>query len=139
MSNTVQRPTLTIEAANKLIAAAVKKAEELQKNMAIAVCDESGNLKAFCRMDNAPLLSVQIAQDKAYTAIAFGVPTHMWFEFIKNDPPLLAGIVHTPRLIIFGGGYPVKADGQVVAGIGVSGGHYSEDMQCAEAALNSLG
>ena len=84
-------------------------------------------------------LNVQIAQDKAYTAISFGIATHQWFEFIKNDPPLLHGIVNSPRLIVFGGGYPVKIDGQVVGGIGVSGGHYKEDMECAEAALKALG
>ncbi len=138
MANTVSRQTITKEAAMKLIAAAEKKAEELKKPMVIAVCDESGNLKAFSRMDGAPLLSVQIAQDKAYTAISFGVATHQWFDFIKNDPPLLAGIVHTPRLIVFGGGYPIKVDGQLVGGIGVSGGHWKEDMQCAEAALQTL-
>ena len=138
MANTIARQTITEEAAAKLIAAAEKKAKELKKPMVIAVCDESGNLKAFSRMDNAPLLSVQIAQDKAYTAVSFGIPTHKWFDFIKNDPPLLAGIVHTPRLVVFGGGYPVTIDNQIVGGIGVSGGHWKEDMECAEAALKAL-
>ncbi len=138
MANTIAHQTITEEAAQKLIAAAEKKAQELKKAMVIAVCDEAGHLKAFSRMDGAPLLSVQIAQDKAYTAISFGVATHQWFDFIKNDPPLLHGIVHTPRLIVFGGGYPIKVDGQLVGGIGVSGGHWKEDMECAEAALKAL-
>jgi uncharacterized protein GlcG (DUF336 family) len=51
---------------------------------------------------------------------------------------LLHGIVHTPRLVIFGGGYPIIVDDQVVGGIGVSGGHYSHDMQVCEAALEVL-
>jgi uncharacterized protein GlcG (DUF336 family) len=139
MPKTIMQQSISQEAAIQLIEAAEKKARELKKPMVIAICDESGHLKAFARMDGAPLLSVQIAQDKAYTAISFGFPTHAWFEFIKNDPPLLHGITHTPRLIVFGGGYPVKLNGQVVGGIGVSGGHYSEDMQCAEAALKELG
>ena len=138
MASTISRQTLSSEAAKKLIAAAEQKSAEIKRNMVIAVCDESGNLKAFSRMDGAPLLSVQIAQDKAWTSISFGVATHQWFDFIKGDPPLLHGIVHTPRLIVFGGGYPIKVDGQVVGGIGVSGGHYSEDMQVAEAALQAL-
>lgn len=138
MTNTFERHTLTVEAAKKLIEAAEKKAKELKKAMAIAVCDEGGTLKAFYRMDNAPLLSVQIAQDKAYTAASFGIATHRWYEFIKEDAPLQLGIVHTPRLIIFGGGYPITVDNQVVGGIGVSGGHYTEDMKCAEAALEVL-
>jgi uncharacterized protein GlcG (DUF336 family) len=138
LSNTFQRQSITAEAAKKLIAAAEKKSLEIGKNMVIAVCDESGNLKAFSRMDGAPLLSVQIAQDKAYTAISFSLPTHQWYEFIKNDPPLLHGITHTPRLVVFGGGYPIVVNKQVVGGIGVSGGHYSEDMDVAEFALKAI-
>ena len=59
MANTSTHQTITIEAAKKLIAAAEQKAKELKKSMVIAVCDESGNLKAFSRMDGAPLLSLQ--------------------------------------------------------------------------------
>jgi uncharacterized protein GlcG (DUF336 family) len=138
MANTVTRSTITEEAAQKMIAAAEAKAVEIKRKMVIAVCDDGGNLKAFSRMDGAPLLSVEIAQNKAYTAVSYGVATHQWFDFIKDDPPLLHGITHTPRLVVFGGGFPIKIDGQLVGGIGVSGGHYKEDMQCAEAALAAL-
>ena len=138
MPNTVTRQTLSAEAARRMIAAAEAKAEEMKRPMVIAICDESGNLKAFSRMDGAPVISLQIAQDKAWTAISFGVSTDQWFEFIKNYPPLLHGIVHTPRLVVFGGGYPLFVDQQLVGGIGVSGGHWKEDMQVAEAALQAL-
>ena len=137
--DTFQKSSITIEAAERLMKAAEKKAQEMGKLMCIAVCDEDGVLKAFRRMDGAPLLSVQIAQDKAFTAISFGgLATHEWYDFIKNDPPLLNGIVKTDRLIVFGGGYAIKANGEIIGGIGVSGGHYSEDMQVAEAALEAL-
>lgn len=139
MANTISRLTITEEAAKKMIEAAMAKAVEIKRRMVIAICDESGTLKAFARMDGAPLLSVQIAQDKAWTSVSFGVATHQWFDFIKDDPPLLNGIVHQPRLIVFGGGYPIKLDGQMVGGIGVSGGHYKEDQQCAEAGLAAVG
>ena len=90
-------------------------------------------------MDGAALLSVQIAQDKAYTAISFGgMASHEWFDFVKNDPPLLHGIIKTDRLIVFGGGYAIKAGGEIIGGIGVSGGHYSEDMEVAQAGLAGL-
>ena len=105
----------------------------------VAVADRSGVLLAFARMDGAPQMSVTIAQDKAYTAVSFGMATHEWHDFIKNDPPLLHGIVHTPRLVVFGGGYPVRVDGELVGGIGVSGGHYSHDMEVAQAALAAAG
>ena len=138
MANTITRTTLSAEAANKMIAAAKAKAEEMKRPMCIAICDESGNLKAFSRMDGAALISVQIAQDKAWTSVGFGVSTDQWFEFIKNDPPLLHGIVHTPRLVVFGGGYPVMIEKQLVGGIGVSGGHYKEDMEVAQAGLKAI-
>ena len=80
-----------------------------------------------------------IAINKAYTAASFGMPTHVWYDFIKDDPPLLHGITQTPRLIIFGGGFPIIEDGQMIGAIGVSGGHYTEDMEVAKAALAAIG
>ena len=136
---TIIKHSIDGETAEKAVAAAAKKAAELNLRMCIAVCDESGDLKAFARMDGAPKLSIQIAQDKAFTAVGYAMPTHAWFEFIKNDPPLLHGITHTPRLIVFGGGFPILLKGEMVGGIGVSGGHYSQDMECAQAALAAIG
>jgi uncharacterized protein GlcG (DUF336 family) len=135
---TTVKKSISTATAHKLIAAAEQAAQELGKAMAISIVDESGVLKAFSRMDGAPLLAVDIAKDKAYTAVSFGLPTHAWYEFIKNDPPLLHGIVKTPRLVVFGGGYPIEIDGAVVGGIGVSGGHYEQDMKVAQAALAAL-
>jgi uncharacterized protein GlcG (DUF336 family) len=63
---------------------------------------------------------------------------HEWFEFVKNDPPLLYGIIKTDRLVVFGGGYPIQAQEGIIGGIGVSGGHYSDDMEVAQAALAAL-
>jgi uncharacterized protein GlcG (DUF336 family) len=107
--------------------------------MVIAICDESGVLKAFSRMDSAALLSVQVAQDKAYTASGFGLSTDKWHDFIKEDAPLAAGAPSgIARLIVFGGGYPITKDGQIIGGIGVSGGHYTQDMEVAQAGLAVL-
>ncbi|MFN7635367.1 MAG: GlcG/HbpS family heme-binding protein [Acetobacteraceae bacterium] len=125
--------------AQKLIEASIAKSHALKKAMCIAIVNEAGQLKAFPAMDGAPHLSIQIAQDKAYTASSFGIPTHVWWDFIKGDPPLLHGIVHTPRLVIFGGGYPVMEDGQMIGAIGISGGHYSDAMDVARAALDAIG
>lgn len=139
MVKTLAVQTLSNELADQLMSGAVNKALAMQLPMCIALCDPSGTLVQFLRMDYAPLLSVQIAQDKAYTAVSFGLATHEWHDFIKNDPPLLNGIVHTPRLVVFGGGYPIKVNGAIVGGIGVSGGHYRQDMEVAEAALSAAG
>ncbi len=138
MARTLTKASITNEAAVEAIRAAEKKAAEIGVPMCIAVVDESGVLKGFSRMDGAALLSVDIAQDKAYSAVSFGIPTHGWFDFIKDDPPLLHGIIKTPRLTVFGGGYPIQIDGAVVGGIGVSGGHYEQDMVVAQAGLAAI-
>ena len=135
---TIVKKSIDIGTAEQVIDAAAKKASELGLKMCIAVSDENGDLKAFRRMDGAPKLSIQIAEDKAYTAAAFGMSTDAWYDFIKDDPPLLHGITHAPRLIIFGGGFPIVLEGEVVGAIGVSGGHYKQDMECARAALQAI-
>lgn len=136
MADTFQKQSVSADLAQRMIAAAEDKARELGVPMNIAIVDDSGVLKAFSRMDGAALLSVQIAQDKAYTAVGFGMPTHGWFDFIKNDPPLAAGAPSgIDRLVIFGGGYPIAIGGVVVGAIGVSGGHYNQDQEVAEAGL----
>lgn len=140
MPTTRTKQTLTLEAATTVLEAAKAQAQSMGKPMVIAVTDEAGTLLAFCRMDNAPVLSVDIAIDKAYTSATFGIPTHVWHDFIKDDPPLRDGApTAIKRLVVFGGGYPVTVDGQVVGAIGVSGGHYSEDQKVAEAGLAAIG
>ena len=140
MSHVFEKASVSTESAHGIIAAAEAKAREIGVPMVIAVCDESGVLKAFSRMDGAALLSVQVAQDKAYTAVGFGLPTEGWHDFIRDDPPLAAGAVGgIDRLVIFGGGYPIKAGDRVVGAIGVSGGHYTQDMEVAKAGLAAAG
>jgi uncharacterized protein GlcG (DUF336 family) len=140
MSDVFEKASVSTELAHRMLAAAEVKAAEIDVPMVIAVCDESGVLKAFSRMDGAALLSVQIAQDKAYTAVGFGMPTDAWHDFIKDDPPLADGAVGgIERLVIFGGGFPIKSNEQVVGAIGVSGGHYSQDAEVAEAGLAVAG
>jgi uncharacterized protein GlcG (DUF336 family) len=140
VSDVFEKASVSSELAHRMIAAAESKAAALGTPMVIAVCDESGILKALSRMDGAALLSVQIAQDKAYTAVGFGLATDEWHGFIKDDPPLAHGAVGgIDRLVIFGGGYPIKAGDTIVGAVGVSGGHYSQDMQVAEAGLAAVG
>ena len=142
MSNdqTTTQANVSAALARQLIDAARSHAESLGKAFTIAIVDASGVLKALDRMDGAALISIQIAQDKAYTAVGFGMPSGAWHDFIKDDPPLAAGAPSgIDRLVVFGGGFPISVDGVCVGGIGVSGGHYSEDAAVAEAALATLG
>lgn len=138
MKATVDTKNISLELANKMLEAALEKAKQIGIPFSIAIVDSAGFLKAFAAMDGAPVLSLEIAQNKAYTAATYRRATHEWYDRIKDDPPLLHGIVHTPRLIIFGGGYPIEWNDQFIGGIGVSGGHYTQDMQVCEAALEVL-
>jgi uncharacterized protein GlcG (DUF336 family) len=137
MSFTFNKSSLTLDTATKMIAFAVEKALEINRPMSIAIVDESGQLKAFQRMDGAALISLGVAQDKAYTAIAnaWGHATHEIYEHIAKSPATLVGIPQIPRYTVFGGGYPIKIDDQIVGGIGVSGGNAEQDMTVAKAAL----
>jgi len=134
-----EKRSINVDTAQIAIAAGVAKARQLGFNMSIAIVDEGGALKSFVRMDGASDTSLRISQDKAYTSASLGLPTHAFWDFVKNDPPLLHGIVNYPRLIVFGGGYPIKENGKVIGAIGVSGGHYSDDMEVARAALQAIG
>lgn len=131
--------TITARFAAEIVAAAEAAAAEIGVPVAISVCDRDGNLKAFLRMDGAALLSVGIAQDKAYTAASYGLPTGQWMAELRGDEALLTGIPHTPRFVVFGGGFPVVADGGVIAGLGVSGGSVDQDEQIGTVALRMVG
>lgn len=135
---TVSQLTVSSAAAARLIDLGVQAATAQGKSMVIAVVDAGGELKAFTRMDGAPLLSVDIAVDKAWTAVAYGIPTHAWREFLDADAGV-AQIAHRPRLTAVGGGYPLRVDGVLIGGLGLSGGHYSEDQAVAEATLTASG
>ncbi len=139
MSQSFEKRSITAESAQAVIAASVAKATDRGGAFVIVVVDESGVVKASLRMDGAPLLSVQVATDKAYTAAGFGMATDQWFDFVDGDAPLkLGATAGIDRLVIFGGGYPLKVGDQVVGAIGVSGGHWSDDMEVAKAGMSSF-
>ena len=131
----IKKRSIDAKLATRMIEACTARSKELNKKMCIAIVNEAGQLKAFHAMDGTPHLSLEISQNKVFTASAYGIPTHGWWDFIKNDPPLLHGITHTPRLVVYGGGYPIMEEGEMIGAIGVSGGHYSDDMEVARAAL----
>ena len=121
--------------AKKMLEAVEAKATEIGVPMITAIVDESGKLKAFSRMDDAPLLSLDLAIDKAWSGASFPVPTHEWYNNIKHDPASLLSVPLIRGLTTSGGGYPLMIDGQIVGGIGVSGGTTAQDMECANAGI----
>ena len=131
---------VNLENAEQVIEAARKKAIALDTQMCIAVVDSGANLKAFMRMDDAWVGSIDIAIKKARTAVFFGMPTG---EIGKLSQPgeSLYGIEHSNEgLITFPGGLPIVDDeGILVGAIGVSGSSVENDHTVAEAGVKVLG
>ena len=139
MSDTIPSSAISLAGAQKVLAAAMAKADEIGLAACIAICDPGGHPILTARMDGAPILSMTIANDKAYSVIAFkGMPTHAWWGAIENEPALVHGITHTDRLIVFGGGVGLRSGGGLVGGIGVSGGSAQQDQSIAEAGAAAL-
>ena len=124
----------TLEAAERILAAAKKKAAELGTLMDIAVVDAGGNLKAFVRMDGAWLGSIDISMRKARTARWFDMNTGEIGKLSQPGGPLF-GIEHSNGgLITFPGGVPLKdGEGNVVGAVGVSGSTVENDHAVAVA------
>jgi uncharacterized protein GlcG (DUF336 family) len=135
MLNLVKKHSISFELAQKMVDAAVAKAKEIGVSENVVILDDGGNLKAFGRMDGAPLPTIEMAQNKAYTAL-LGVSTQEFFNFIQSDPSLLAGIPTLSRIAAWGGGFPITVNGDVVGAIGISGAPaVQNDIDCATAAL----
>jgi uncharacterized protein GlcG (DUF336 family) len=131
---------VTIEDAEKIILAARKAAEKTKTKMCIAVVDSGASLKAFYRMDDAWVGSIDIAIKKAKTAVFFGMPTGQIGK-LSQPGGSLYGIEHSNEgLITFPGGLPiVDKEGVLIGAIGVSGSSVENDHVVAEAGVKVIG
>jgi len=128
--------SVPLSTAQEVVEAARAKAEEIGVPMNIAVVDEGNNLTAFARMDGAWLGSIDIAQNKAYTARSFDMSTKDLAPLCQPNQPLFGiNASNQGRLIIFAGGIPLEAGGEVVGAVGVSGGSVEQDQEVAEAGV----
>jgi uncharacterized protein GlcG (DUF336 family) len=127
---------INLKTAQKMLIAGEKAALKAGVPVSMAISDAGGHLLAFHRMDDAMLASVQIAIDKAYTSVFGKMSTgNLGMAFHSGE---LVPLFFHERWITFNGGYPIKKDGQILGGIGVSGG-VIEDMYVAEAMLKAGG
>lgn len=135
----VRRTSITYERAASIVAAGLAKAADDGRPSVVAVLDEGGNLLAFGRQDGAPLVGVRYAQLKARTALEVGLGTHALWDLIADEDVVRSALSNDPEMVIVGGGLPIVFGGQVAGAVGVSGGHWSEDLAVAETALAVLG
>jgi uncharacterized protein GlcG (DUF336 family) len=131
---------LTEEICEALAQAAKAKSRAIGVGVTLAVADENGNLRLLQRFGDAILPSIEISQNKAYTAAVLRQPTAEFGRIAQVGGSAFGINVTNSRLVIFGGGFPLKAGaaGRVVGGIGVSGGSVAEDEEVAGAVLDAF-
>ena len=131
-----QSAGLTLKAATTLMKAAEASARELHVSISVAVVDSGGQLVAFERMDGADLVTVSLAQDKAWTALVNRMPPRDLGPLVQPGAEFYGyDSIGRGRTIVFAGGMPLERDGILVGGVGVSGGSVDQDQQIVDGAL----
>jgi glc operon protein GlcG len=138
MAPVISPQTIGSEGARQALAAAVDRAQALEIAVCVAVVDRSATLLAYVHMDGAPLASARLAQDKAWTAAAFRQATHEVWDDIGAVPALAHGLPKFDRVVVFGGGVPITADGETLGAVGISGGTPEQDRLVAEAGAGAI-
>jgi len=129
------KKALTLSTAKQIAAAAEAEATSNKFTMVICILDEGGNLMYLERMDDSQLASVQIAQGKAHTALAFKRPTKMMEDGVAAGRTATLSL---PGAVMIEGGLPLTVDGKVIGSIGVSGGTSVQDGIIAKAGVDAF-
>ncbi|MDR0599024.1 MAG: cob(I)yrinic acid a,c-diamide adenosyltransferase [Treponema sp.] len=107
--------------------AAEAESLEIDVPVSLAIADEGGNLVYFYRLPGASLVSVEVAKNKAYTAVALRQPSGDLYDLALPGGSLHGLNTADPRLVVFGGGFPLFVKGALAGGVGISGGAVPED------------
>ena len=131
--DSMQNKKVTLEIARKLIHKVEEKAKEIGVKAVVAVANDGGNIVAVEWMDDSYIASYDIAVNKAFTCAALKMPTTTLKELAQPGKDLY-GIQFTNngRIVIFGGGVPLKNGDKTIGGLGVSGGSEEQDTLLAE-------
>ena len=130
-------PSISLENAKKVAAAALAEVRKNNWTMAVAVVDTNGDLVYFEKMDDTPLGSTIVCQEKARSAARFKRPTKAFQDVVASGGDGLR-ILGLPGAVPLEGGVPIIVDGKIVGAIGVSGATSAQDAQCANAGANSV-
>ena len=134
-----QAAGLTLAAARAVVAAVREAARSMRVAMSCAVVDSGDQLVVFERMDGADLVTITLAQDKAYTALANRMSTADLADISQPGAEFWGyTTVAGGRTIVFAGGLPLHRDGVLVGAVGVSGGDSAQDQRAVEAAVRAF-
>lgn len=139
MDGLVSRRHLSLDLALSLLARVREEAQERGLSLAAAVVDDAGHVLASQRMDGAALGAMQLALGKAFTAASWGTPSGEFSGSTQPGGDDWGWNTTDPRIVVYAGGLPLLVDGELVGGIGASGGTAAEDEECVAAAASGLG
>jgi glc operon protein GlcG len=128
---------ISLEQAKKVLAGAEAEAVKNKWNMVIVVLDSGGNLVMLERMDGAQLGSIEVAKDKAYSAVLYRRPTKVFQDLVGQGGPNLR-LLRLSGASPIEGGIPLLVDGKIIGAVGVSGAASEQDAQVAKAGSDAL-
>jgi uncharacterized protein GlcG (DUF336 family) len=128
---------ISLDMAKKVMAGAEAEAKKNNWNVVIAILDSGGNVVALHRMDGAQFGSIEVAREKAYSAVAFRRPTKVFEDAVGQGGANLR-LLRLSGASVLDGGLPIVVDGKIVGGIGVSGVTGAQDAQIGKAGVDSL-
>lgn len=132
-------PVLQYSDAKRIVDTIVDRAQQMQKAAVIAVADSHGELIALARMDNAPIASIRVAANKAWTAARERKPTKEIGDKVRSpEKGFDIAYYGDPKFVGWGGGIPIWRDGEVVGAVGVSGLPSQEDIELATLGLEAI-
>jgi glc operon protein GlcG len=142
MPDTIEQRTLSYSGARRVLDAAIAHAERDGLHVSVAVLGRDGRLIAFASMDGASQLSTETAQKKATTVLKVGRSTDEFAAELRSEmvaePELFHGMLAMDGIATFGGGVPIKVNGQIVGAIAVSGASSAQDEEIARNAATVL-
>ena len=131
----MEKKGLTLEAAKKLAAAAEEEAVKNKWMEVIVIVDDGGSLSYLQRLDDTQIGSIEVAIQKAKTAVRFKRPTKALEDAVAGGRNVVLSL---PGALPIEGGLPIIVDGKVIGGIGVSGVTAAQDGQIAKAGVDAL-
>ena len=130
-------PAITLEQAKKAMASAEAEARKNNWNVVIAIVDSGGNIVMLQRLDDTQFGSIDVARQKAHTAVAFRRPTKVFQDLVAQGGVNLR-LLKLEGASVLEGGVPIVLGGKIVGAIGVSGVTSQQDAQIAQAGADAL-
>jgi uncharacterized protein GlcG (DUF336 family) len=134
----IQRRRISLDLALALLSRVREEAASRGLSLAVAVVDDGGQVVSSQKMDEAALGAMQLAIGKAYTAVLWGTPSGDFTESTQPGGEDWGWNSTDPRIVVYAGGVPLHVDGELVGGVGASGGTAAQDAECVLAAVRFL-